>query len=119
MRIKISIRIRVNNNKNENNNKYKNNIYSNKNDNKNKYKNISYSNNNIVITVLTGNNKSDYSFKKAKDSVKGRMKPTGKNGIASIMITNEKSQADWEEEKYVQLMLNCAGIMEKNLVSNY
>ena len=42
--------------------------------------------------------------KKAKDSVKGRMKPTGKNGIASIIITNEKSQADWEEEKYVQLM---------------
>ena len=32
------------------------------------------------------------------------MKPTGKGGIASIIITTDKSQADWEEEKYLQLM---------------
>ncbi len=38
------------------------------------------------------------------------MKPTGKGDIASITITTDKSQADWEEETYQPLMSK----MDKN-----
>ena len=48
--------------------------------------------------------------KKARESVRGRMTPTGKGGIDSIIITTDKSQADWEEEIYQQLMSK----MDKN-----